>query len=47
MSSRLLNLLQIPPSELFALVAAIAFAAGLNLYLTISVLGLLSRMGSR
>jgi hypothetical protein len=40
-----LNLLQIPPSELFALIAAIAFAAGLNLYLTVSVLGLLSRFG--
>jgi hypothetical protein len=40
-----LNLLQIPLSELFALVAAIAFAAGLNLYLTVSVLGLLSRFG--
>ena len=34
-----------PPSELFALVAAVAFAAGLNLYLTLSVLGLLSRFG--
>ncbi len=41
----MLNLLQIPPSELFALLAAIAFAAGLNLYLTVSVLGLLSRFG--
>jgi hypothetical protein len=40
-----LDLLQIPASELFALVAAIAFAAGLNLYLTVSVLGLLSRFG--
>jgi Domain of unknown function (DUF4126) len=40
-----LNLLQVPPSELFALVAAVAFAAGLNLYLTLSVLGLLSRFG--
>jgi hypothetical protein len=41
----MLNLLQIPPPELFALIAAIAFAAGLNLYLTVSVLGLLSRFG--
>jgi hypothetical protein len=40
-----LNLLQIPTSELFALLAAIAFSAGLNLYLTLSVLGLLSRFG--
>jgi hypothetical protein len=40
-----LNLLQIPTSELFALLAAIAFSAGLNLYLTVSVLGLLSRFG--
>ena len=40
-----LDLLHIPPTELFALVAAIAFAAGLNLYLTVSVLGLLSRFG--
>jgi len=45
MSAHVLNLLQIPLSELFALVAAISFAAGLNLYLTISVLGLLSRFG--
>ncbi len=41
----MLNLLQIPQAELFALLAAIAFAAGLNVYLTISVLGLLSRFG--
>jgi Domain of unknown function (DUF4126) len=36
-------LLQIPPSELFALLAAISFAAGLNLYATVAVLGLLGR----
>ncbi|MGA8433015.1 MAG: DUF4126 domain-containing protein [Candidatus Sulfotelmatobacter sp.] len=41
----MLNFLQIPLTELFALIAAIAFAAGLNLYLTVSVLGLLSRFG--
>ncbi|HEY6769785.1 MAG TPA: DUF4126 domain-containing protein [Candidatus Sulfotelmatobacter sp.] len=41
----MLNLLQIPQTELFALLAAIAFAAGLNLYLTTTVLGLLSRFG--
>jgi len=37
------NLLQIPPSELFALLAAVGFAAGLNLYATVAVLGLLAR----
>jgi len=39
------NLLQIPPTELFALLAAIGFAAGLNLYATLAVLGLLARFG--
>ena len=37
------NILQIPPGELFALLAAIGFAAGLNLYATVAVLGLLAR----
>src|SRR4051794_11356717 len=37
------NILQIPQSELFALLAAIGFAAGLNLYATVAVLGLLAR----
>jgi hypothetical protein len=41
----MLNVLQIPPSELFALLAAIGFAAGLNLYATVSLLGLLARFG--
>lgn len=41
----MLNILQIPPSELFALLAAIGFAAGLNLYATVAVLGLLARFG--
>jgi hypothetical protein len=41
----MLNVLQIPLSELFALLAAIAFAAGVNLYATIAVLGLLARFG--
>jgi hypothetical protein len=41
----LLNVLQIPPGELFALLAAIGFAAGLNLYATVAVLGLLARLG--
>jgi Domain of unknown function (DUF4126) len=39
------NILQVPPGEMFALLAAIGFAAGLNLYATVSVLGLLARFG--
>src|SRR5277367_2288446 len=39
------NILQIPQSELFALLAAIGFAAGLNLYATVAALGLLARFG--
>jgi hypothetical protein len=39
------NILQIPPAEVFALLAAIGFAAGLNLYATVAVLGLLARFG--
>jgi hypothetical protein len=41
----MLNLLQIPAAELFSLLAAIGFAAGLNLYATVAVLGLLGRFG--
>lgn len=41
----MLDLLQIPPSELFALLTAICFAAGLNLYATVAALGLLARFG--
>jgi hypothetical protein len=41
----MLNVLQIPPAELFSLLAAIGFAAGLNLYATLAVLGLLARFG--
>src|ERR1700681_5004800 len=41
----MLNVLEIPSSELFALLAAIGFAAGLNLYATAAVLGLLARFG--
>jgi hypothetical protein len=41
----MLNLLQIPSSELFALLTAIGFAAGLNLYATVGALGLLARFG--
>jgi len=41
----MLNVLQIPQSELFAVLAAIGFAAGLNLYATVAALGLLARFG--
>jgi len=41
----MLDVLRIPLSELFALLAAIGFASGLNLYATVSVLGLLARFG--
>ncbi len=41
----MLNWLQIPLPELFALLAAIAFAAGLNVYATVAALGLLARLG--
>lgn len=41
----MLDVLKIPSSELFALLVAIGFAAGLNLYATIGVLGLLARFG--
>jgi hypothetical protein len=39
------NWLQIPLPQLFALLAAIAFAAGLNVYATVAALGLLARFG--
>jgi len=41
----MLDVLNIPPGELFAFLAAIGFAAGLNLYATVAVLGLLARFG--
>lgn len=41
----MLDVLKIPTSELFALLTAIGFAAGLNLYATIAVLGLTARFG--
>ena len=41
----MLDVLKIPPSELFALLVAIGFAAGLNLYATVAVLGLMGRFG--
>jgi hypothetical protein len=39
------DVLKIPLAELFALLAAIGFAAGLNVYATVAVLGLLARFG--
>src|SRR3954467_3800191 len=39
------DVLKIPPGELFALLAAVGFAAGLNLYATVAALGLLARFG--
>jgi len=41
----MLDVLQLPLSQVFALLAAIGFAAGLNVYATVGVLGLLSRFG--
>ena len=41
----MLDVLNIPPTELFALLAAIGFAAGLNLYATVAALGLMARFG--
>lgn len=41
----MLDLLKVPPAELLALLVAISFSAGLNLYATVAVLGLLARFG--
>jgi hypothetical protein len=41
----MLDVLKIPTGELFALLTAISFAAGLNLYATVGCLGLLARFG--
>ncbi len=41
----MLNFLQIPAPEIISLLAAISFAAGLNLYATVAMLGLLARFG--
>jgi len=41
----MLDVLKMPPAELFALLSAIGFAAGLNLYATVAVLGMLARFG--
>ncbi len=38
----MLDVLQIPPAELFSVLVAIGFAAGLNTYATVAVLGLLA-----
>ena len=39
------DILQVPPAQLFALLAPIGFAAGLNVYATVAALGLLARFG--
>ena len=39
------DILQIPTAQLFALLAAVGFAAGLNVYATVAALGLLARFG--
>jgi energy-converting hydrogenase Eha subunit E len=41
----MLDWLHIPLPELFAVVAAVAFASGLNVYATVAALGLLARLG--
>jgi hypothetical protein len=41
----MLDWLQIPLPELFAVLAAVSFAAGLNVYATVAALGLLARFG--
>jgi len=41
----MLDVLKIPSAELFAILVAIGFAAGLNLYATVAVLGLVARFG--
>src|SRR3954464_1844578 len=42
----MLTVLPIPRAELFSLLAAVSFAAGLNLYATVAALGLLGRFGN-
>src|ERR1700685_561065 len=41
----MLDWLHIPLPELFAVLAAVAFAAGLNVYATVAALGLLAHFG--
>ncbi len=42
----MLNTIKLPGNELVALLIAISFAAGLNLYATVATLGLLARAGA-
>ena len=44
-TAHLANFLQIPSGEIFALLVAVSFAAGLNVYATVAALGLLARFG--
>jgi len=44
-TAQLADFLQIPSGEVFALLVAISFAAGLNVYATVAALGLLARFG--
>jgi len=39
------DILHLPPAEVFALLTAISFAAGLNLYASVAALGLMARFG--
>ncbi|HEX3820123.1 MAG TPA: DUF4126 domain-containing protein [Candidatus Sulfotelmatobacter sp.] len=41
----MVDLLHIPSGQLFALLVAVGFAAGVNLYATVAVLGLMARFG--
>jgi hypothetical protein len=41
----MLDAVRIPPNELFAVLIAISFAAGLNVYATVATLGLLAHTG--
>ena len=41
----MLDTLRIPPNELFAVLIAVSFAAGLNVYATVATLGLLAHTG--
>jgi hypothetical protein len=41
----MLDAVKIPPNELFALLTAISFAAGLNVYATVATIGLLAHTG--
>ena len=42
----MLDAVRIPPNELFAVLIAISFAAGLNVYATVATLGLLAHTGA-